>query len=91
MPWLLRLMNALVAQVDEAALRTTPNVDVLVWATDLVGMIAAMIVAALNHRNTSGLEMFVEHPDASARDATISVSGIVASSRRRLSCPPSCS
>jgi hypothetical protein len=29
----------------------------------------AMIAAGFHHRNVSGLDMFVEHPDASARDA----------------------
>jgi hypothetical protein len=28
-----------------------------------------MTAAGFHHRNTSGLDMFVEHPDASARDA----------------------
>jgi hypothetical protein len=29
----------------------------------------AMIAAGFHHRNVSGLDMFVEHPDASTRDA----------------------
>jgi len=62
-------VRAWVAQVDEAALRTTRDVDVLVRPADLPAMIEAMTSAGLFHRNTSGLDMFVEHPDASARDA----------------------
>jgi hypothetical protein len=62
-------VRAWVAQVDEAALRTTRDVDILVRPADLPAMIEAMTSAGLFHRNTSGLDMFVEHPDASARDA----------------------
>ena len=62
-------VRAWVAQVDEAALRTTRDVDILVRPSDLPAMISAMTAAGFFHRNTSGLDMFVEHPDASARDA----------------------
>jgi predicted nucleotidyltransferase len=62
-------VRAWVAQVDEAALRTTRDVDILVRPNDLPALIDAMTAAGFHHRNTSGLDMFVEHPDASARDA----------------------
>jgi hypothetical protein len=62
-------VRAWVAQVDEAALRTTQDVDILVRPADLAALIAAMTAAGFHHRNTSGMDMFVEHPDASARDA----------------------
>jgi hypothetical protein len=62
-------VRAWVAQVDEAALRTTQDVDILVRPADLPALIDAMTAAGFHHRNTSGLDMFVEHPDASARDA----------------------
>ncbi len=62
-------VRAWVAQVDEAALRTTRDVDILVRPTDLPSLINAMTAAGFHHRNTSGPDMFVEHPDASARDA----------------------
>ncbi len=62
-------VRAWVAQVDEAALRTTQDVDILVRPCDFPALFNAMIAAGLHHRNTSGLDMFVEHPDASARDA----------------------
>jgi len=62
-------VRAWVAQVDEAALRTTRDVDILVRPRDLSAMILAMTAAGFHHRMTSGLDMFVEHPDASARDA----------------------
>lgn len=62
-------VRAWVAQVDEAALRTTQDVDILVRPEDLPALIAAMTAAGFHHRQTIGLDMFVEHPDASARDA----------------------
>ena len=62
-------VRAWVAQVDEAALRTTRDVDILVRPEDLSALIAAMTAAGFHHRQTTGLDMFVEHPDASARDA----------------------
>ena len=62
-------VRAWVAQVDEAALRTTQDVDILVRPADLPAMIVAMTAAGFHHRNTSGLDMFLEHPDGSARDA----------------------
>lgn len=62
-------VRAWVAQVDEAALRTTRDVDILVRPADLPAMIAAMTAAGFHHRHTSDLNMFVEHPEASARDA----------------------
>ncbi|MEI6635848.1 MAG: hypothetical protein WCO99_04725 [Planctomycetota bacterium] len=62
-------VRAWVAQVDESALRTTKDVDILVRPADLPAMIAAMKAAGFHHRNTSGLDMFVEDPDGSARDA----------------------
>jgi hypothetical protein len=62
-------VRAWVAQVDEAALRTTRDVDILVRPSDLPALISAMTTAGFHHRITSGLNMFVEHPDASARDA----------------------
>ena len=62
-------VRAWVAQVDEAALRTTKDVDILVRPQDLPALTAAMTAAGFHHRQTAGLDMFVEHPDASARDA----------------------
>ena len=55
--------------MDEAALRTTQAVDILIRPADLPTLVAAMTAAGFHHRTTSGLDMFVEHPDASARDA----------------------
>jgi hypothetical protein len=62
-------VRAWVAQVDEAALRTTRDVDILVRPDDFPALMNAMIAAGFHHRNVSGLDMFVEQADASARDA----------------------
>lgn len=62
-------VRAWVAQVDEAALRTAQDVDILVRPNDFPAMMDAMIAAGFHHRKTRALDMFVEHPDASARDA----------------------
>ena len=62
-------VRAWVAQVDEAAVRTTRDVDILVRPEDLPALKRAMEAAGFHHRQTSGLDMFVEDPDASARDA----------------------
>lgn len=62
-------VRAWVAQVDEAAVRTTRDVDILVREEDLPTLIATMTKAGFHHRFTNGLNMFVEDPDASARDA----------------------
>lgn len=62
-------VRAWVAQVDESAVRTTRDVDVLVRATDFPRLRSAMLAAGFHHRETAGLHMFVETPDGSARDA----------------------
>jgi len=62
-------VRAWVAQVEEAALRTTRDVDVLIREEDLPALISAMTNVGFHHRQTMGLDMFVEHPDASAYDA----------------------
>ena len=58
-----------VAQVDEAAVRTTRDVDILVRPHDLPHLVDAMTRAGLHHRETAGLNMFVEDPDGSDRDS----------------------
>jgi hypothetical protein len=62
-------VRAWVAQVDEAAVRTTQDVDILIRPEDLPALTTAMMAAGFHHRQTAGVDMFVEHPDASARDA----------------------
>jgi len=62
-------VRAWVAQVDEAAVRTTRDVDVMVRPEDLPLLMQAMSRAGFHHRGTSGLNMFLEDPQGSARDA----------------------
>ena len=62
-------VRAWVAQVDEAAVRTTRDVDILIRPRDLPKLIDAMTRAGFHHRETTGLNMFVEDPNGSARDA----------------------
>jgi hypothetical protein len=62
-------VRAWVAQVDEAAVRNTRDVDVLVRPADLPALKEAMAAAGFHHRQTSNIDMFVEQPEASARDA----------------------
>lgn len=62
-------VRAWVAQVDEAAVRNTRDVDILVRPEDLPAVIEAMAGAGFHHRKTSGVDMFVEDLDGSARDA----------------------
>jgi len=62
-------VRAWVAQVDEAAVRTTLDVDVLVRSADYPALRDAMVAAGFHERETAGLAMFTETPDGSARDA----------------------
>lgn len=61
-------VRAWVAQVDEAAVRNTRDVDILIRPADLPRVIEAMTAAGFHHRQTAGIDMFVESEDASARD-----------------------
>jgi len=62
-------VRAWVAQVDEAAVRTTRDVDILIRPDDFPLLKEAMTKAGFHYRQTAGLDMFVETPEASARDA----------------------
>ncbi len=62
-------VRAWVAQVDEAAVRNTRDVDILVRAADYPALRDAMVAAGFHERETAGLAMFTETPDGSARDA----------------------
>lgn len=62
-------VRAWVAQVDEAAVRNTRDVDILVRAKDLPALESAMLAAGFHHRETAGVRMFVDTPAGSARDA----------------------
>ena len=60
---------AWVSRVDEAAVRNTQDVDILLRRSDLPAAIAAMAKAGFVHRHAKSLDMFLDDPDAKARDA----------------------
>ena len=60
---------AWVSRVDEAAVRNTQDVDILLRRSDLDAAGAALAGAGFVRRHVSGIEMFLDGPDAKARDA----------------------
>jgi len=60
---------AWVSRIDEAAVRNTQDVDIVLRRSDLDAAITAMSKAGFVHRHAASLEMFLEAPSASARDA----------------------
>ncbi len=62
-------VRAWVAQADEAAVRTTRDVDILLRRSDWDAAKAAMTAAGFAYRHAGGIEMFLDTPDGKARDA----------------------
>ena len=60
---------AWVSRVDEAAVRNTQDVDILLRRADLPAAIAAMAKAGFVHRHVKNIDMFLDGPNAKARDA----------------------
>jgi hypothetical protein len=60
---------AWVSRVDEAAVRNTQDVDILLRRTDLPAAIEALTKAGFIYRHSASLDMFLDGPTASARDA----------------------
>jgi hypothetical protein len=60
---------AWVSRVDEAAVRNTQDVDILLRRDDLSSAAAALRAAGFVQRHAAGLEMFLDGPGAKARDA----------------------
>lgn len=60
---------AWVSRVDEAAVRNTQDVDILLRRSDLPAAITAMAKAGFVHRHVKSIDMFLDGPDAKARDA----------------------
>lgn len=58
-----------VSRVDEAAVRNTQDVDVLLRRTDLPAAVAALESAGFTHRHVAGLDLFLDGPDARPREA----------------------
>lgn len=60
---------AWVATVDPSAVRNTQDVDILLRRADLDSATRALEAAGFVHRKTAGIVMFLDGPDARARDA----------------------
>jgi hypothetical protein len=62
-------VRAWVAQADEAAVRTTRDVDILLRRADWPAAIEAMEAAGFVYRHAKSIDMFLDGPGAKARDA----------------------
>ena len=58
-----------VARVDEAAVRNTQDVDILIRRTDLEVTKVALAAAGFVFRHVKSIDMFLDGPEAKARDA----------------------
>jgi len=58
-----------VSEVDEAAARITQDVDILLRRADLDRAKVALASAGFIYRHSSGIDMFLDGPEAKARDA----------------------
>ena len=62
-------VRAWVAKADEAAVRTTRDVDILLRRADWPAAIEAMQAAGFVYRHAKSIDMFLDGPEAKARDA----------------------
>jgi hypothetical protein len=60
---------AWVATVDEAAVRNTRDVDIVIRRRDFTAAQAALAAAGFVYRHAASIDMFLDGPDAKARDA----------------------
>ena len=60
---------AWVGEVDEAAVRNTQDVDILLRRADLDKAKEALATAGFIHRHAASIDMFLDGPNAKARDA----------------------
>jgi hypothetical protein len=60
---------AWVSTIDRAAVRYTQDVDILLDRADLPAAITAMQAAGFVYRHAASIDMFLDGPDAKARDA----------------------
>ena len=60
---------AWVGEVDEAATRNTPDVEILLRRADLERAKEPFAAAGFLYRHSSGIDMFLDGPGAKARDA----------------------
>jgi hypothetical protein len=58
-----------VATVDAAAVRNTQDVDILLRRSDLEAAAAALLQAGFVRRHVAGMDVFLDGPDATVRDA----------------------
>src|SRR5438046_10038648 len=58
-----------VGRADQAAVRATQDVDVLLRRADLEAATAALAAAGFVYRHAAGLDMFLDGPGAKGRDA----------------------
>jgi hypothetical protein len=58
-----------VSRVDEAAVRNTQDVDLLIRRADLDAATAALAAAGFVRRHVAGIDLFLDGPGAKARDA----------------------
>jgi hypothetical protein len=58
-----------VGRVDQAAVRVTPDVDILLRRADLDAAKAALTPAGFVHRHSAGIDVFLDGPNATVRDA----------------------
>ncbi|HVA44860.1 MAG TPA: hypothetical protein VNH11_00610 [Pirellulales bacterium] len=58
-----------VSRVDEAAVRNTRDVNIVLRRSDLERAITAMGQAGFVYRHAAGIDMFLDGPNAKARDA----------------------
>lgn len=60
---------AWVSKIDEAAVRNTQDVDILIRRVDLPAVKIAMEREGFVYRHTAGVDVFLDGPDAKARNA----------------------
>jgi hypothetical protein len=60
---------AWVATVDPGAVRNTQDVDILLRRADLQSAVTALEASGFIYRHATGIDMFLDGPDAGARDA----------------------
>src|SRR6266487_5806655 len=60
---------AWVSEVDEAAVRNTQDVDILLRRADLERAKVALAQAGFIYRHAASIDMFLDGPNAKARDA----------------------
>lgn len=60
---------AWVARVDEAAVRNTQDIDILLRRSDLAAATDALESAGFVYRPVAGMDVFLDGPDAKARNA----------------------